>query len=103
MKLRIHKDSIRFRFTGGEAAALASGNVPQESLALGPLPGQSLTCRVTPDAGASDAACIHAQFEDNRPTVPVPPPARRTWQAGEQLAIGEVPVWSTGKLRILLE
>jgi hypothetical protein len=103
MKLRIHKDSIRFRFTRDEVEALANGKALEEIVAVGPLANQSLTYRVTPEEGTSDAACIHAEFEENNLTVSVPVQTLRTWYEGEQLAIDEDQVWATGKLRILLE
>jgi hypothetical protein len=103
MKLRIHKDSIRFRFTRGEVAALANGEALEESVAVGPLARQVLTYRVTPEEGASNAACVHAGFEENKLTVSVPAETLRTWHASDSLAIDAEQVWATGRLRILLE
>lgn len=103
MKLRIHKDSIRFRFTRGEVEALSHGRTLEESVAVGPSAHQTLAYRVTPAEGAPEGASIHAALEDSRLTVSVPVGTLRAWHEGDQLAIDEEQVWATGTLRILLE
>jgi len=97
MKLRLHKDSISFRFTGDEVEALVNGKTLKTNVATGPLADPSLTSRATPEKGASDAACVRAQFEDNSLAASLPVQALRTWYEGEELAIEEGQVWATGK------
>lgn len=103
MKLRIHKDSIRFRFTRGEVETLSSGKALEESVAVGPLANQSLTYLVAPENSASENSRIRAEFDTNKLTVSVPLQMLQAWHGGEPLAIESEQSWATGKLRILLE
>lgn len=103
MKLRIHKDSIRFRFTRGEVEALSSGKALEESVAVGPQAHQTLAYRVAPEHDASADPRIRVDFEGNKLTVWVPSPLVQAWHEGEPLAIEEEQNWGTGKVRILLE
>jgi hypothetical protein len=103
MKLRIHKDSIRFRFTRGEVETLSSGKALEESVAVGPLAHQALTYRVAPENSASENPRIRAEFEANKLTVSVPSQILQAWHEGEPLAIEAEQNWATGKVRILLE
>jgi hypothetical protein len=103
MKLRIHKDSIRFRFTRGEVETLLSGKALEESVAMGPLAHQALAYRVAPEHSASENRRIRAEFEANKLTVSVPSQIVQAWHEGDQLAIEEEQKWATGKVRILLE
>ena len=103
MKLRIHRDSIRFRFTRSEVEALSTGRALEESVAVGPLAHQALVYRIAPEHSASENPRIRADFEANKLTVSVPSQIVQAWYEGEQLAIEDEQVWATGKVRILLE
>jgi hypothetical protein len=103
MKLRIHRDSIRFRFTRGEVEALSHGRILEESVAVGPLARQILAYCVVPEEGACESAAVRAAFEDGKLTVSAPVGTLKAWHEGAQLAITEEQVWDTGRLRIVLE
>jgi len=103
MKLRIHKDSIRFRFTRQEVETLSGGQPLEERVAVGPSPQQALVYRVVPEIDVSGRSGIRAGFESNTLTVTAPKQIFQAWHDGEQLAIEEEQIWTTGKVRILLE
>ena len=99
MKLRIHKDSIRFRFTREEARALSEGMVLAEHVAVGPLAEQQLSYRVVPDGPGP----ISVAFADNTISVFVPQAELLDWYEGEILALETTQNWSGGKVRVMLE
>jgi|NGEPerStandDraft_6_1074524.scaffolds.fasta_scaffold111391_2 hypothetical protein len=103
MKLRIHKDSIRFRFTSGEVETLASGQALEETVAVGPLAHQAFVYCVAPDLRASESPRIGAEFGVNRLIVSVPLPLIQAWRESEQLSLEGEQNWAGGKVRILLE
>lgn len=102
MKLRLNKDSIRFRFTQSEVEALHGGHALEESVGVGPGPLQRLTYRVTPQDTAGGPA-IQAALADNRITVSVSPALLTEWRNGAPLGIGHTQSWPGGEVRILLE
>ena len=99
MKLRIHRDSIRFRFTRDEAKALSEGTVLTEIVAVGPLEEQRLAYRVVPNGTEG----IRAGFVDNTISVFVPKTELLTWYEGEDLALEATQNWNGGQVRLLLE
>ncbi|MFN0167379.1 MAG: DUF7009 family protein [Bryobacteraceae bacterium] len=103
MKLRIHNDSIRFRFTRDEVQALSSGKPLVESVAMGPLERQRLSYRIVPEQGVPEISGIQVELEANTLTVSVPSHVLRAWCEGEQLALEAEQTWTTGRIRILLE
>lgn len=108
MKLRIHKDSIRFRFAREEVLALSRGQTLEECVSVGPLESQRLSYRIVPDPDvpysvSSGPPGIRAEFEANRLTISVPCHALEAWHQGPQLALEGEQAWSNGALRILLE
>ena len=103
MKLRIHKDSIRFRFTRGEVATLSGGEALEECVAVGPSAHQTLTYRVVPSSDSDETAGICADLDVDALTVRVPLGTLQAWEKGEPLAIETDQKWATGKVRILLE
>lgn len=99
MKLRIHKDSIRFRFTKEEAKALSEGAVLAECVAVGPLAEQQLSYRVVPDGPGR----IGVAFAENTISVFVPQAELRTWYEGENLTLETTQNWSSGQVHLSLE
>ncbi len=99
MKLRIHKDSVRLRFTRDEAKALSEGTVLTEQVAIGPLEEQRLSYRVVPNG----AEGIRAGFADNTISVYVPKAELVSWYEGETLALEATQSWNGGQVRLLLE
>lgn len=103
MKLRIHKNSIRFRFNRDEVLALSSGETLEEAVAVGPLESQRLSYRVVPEEGAGESSGIRAELDANNLTISVPCQVLQTWYEGEQLAVEGDHTWPGGTIRILLE
>ncbi|MBL8237480.1 MAG: hypothetical protein JNM66_08690 [Bryobacterales bacterium] len=99
MKLRIHKDSVRIRFTRDEAEALSEGTVLTEHVAIGPLEEQRLCYRVVPNG----AEGIRAGFAENTISIYVPKSELLAWYEGENLALEAVQSWNGGQVRLLLE
>lgn len=103
MKLRIHKNSIRFRFNRDEVLVLSSGETLEESVAVGPLESQRLSYRIVPENGAGESPGIRAEFDANKLTISVPRRVLQAWCEGEQLAVEGEQSWPGGTIRILLE
>ena len=103
MKLRIHKNSIRFRFNRDEVLALSSGETLEESVAVGPLENQRLAYRIVPENGAGESSGIRADLDANKLTISVPRQILQAWYEGEQLAVEGEQTWPDGTIRILLE
>ncbi|MBL8239990.1 MAG: hypothetical protein JNM66_21385 [Bryobacterales bacterium] len=99
MKLRIYKDSIRFRFTRDEAKALGEGSALAEYVAIGPLEEQRLAYRVVPNGTEG----IRVAFTDRTLTVYVPQLDLLTWYEGENLTLEATQSWNGGHVRLSLE
>ena len=99
LKLRIYKDSIRFRFTRDEVMALSEGNALAEYVAIGPLEEQRLAYRVVPNGNEG----IRVAFAGNTITVFVPQADLSAWYEGENLTLEATQAWNGGQVQLLLE
>jgi hypothetical protein len=103
MKLRIHGNSIRFRVTQSEMAALAAGARLEESAQFGPAPTEILTYAVEMSSQCSD---VRASYSNSKGMIQVALPADlvRTWATTGQVGIEHVQTIARGAfLRITLE
>lgn len=100
MKLRIHKDSLRFRLNRSEVESLYRGESLDERVAAGPSPAQSFAYRLVPTA-APEIAC--AALEGNALSVLVSQAAIEDWRNGTGLTIQATQTWDGGSVEILIE
>ncbi len=98
MKIRIHQNSIRFRFTRPEAMALSQGEALIDRVSVGLAPGQSLAYGVFPQDGE-----FHVSLQDHTIQVHVPPSQLLAWYEGEDLALSMTQSWDGGHVQVLLE
>lgn len=103
VKLRIHKNSFRFRFTRDEVKTLASCGTLEETVAVGPLDSQRLSYRIVPENGTAEPPGIRAELEVNKLTISVPHQILQAWHEGEQLAVEGEQTWPGGTIRLFLE
>jgi len=103
MKLRIQGNSIRFRVTQSEMAALAAGGRLEESVQFGPAPSEILTYAVETSSECSD---VHASYSDPKGIIQVTLPADlvRIWATTGQVGIEHSqPITRGAALKITLE
>jgi hypothetical protein len=103
MKLRIHKNSLRFRVSRGEVEALRRGEPLEDRIAVGPTPSGSLVYRIMPEPLAATDAVMHAELNEHTLSLHVPSHMIRIWRDGQELGLEAQQNWDGGSLRILLE
>ena len=103
MKLRIHRNSLRFRFDREEVGRLSRGESLEASIQFGPGPEQTFTYRVAPAAIASGDTSARARLERQTLTVQVSSDAVKQWNEGEELALAASESWDGYTLNVLLE
>lgn len=103
MKLRIHRNSLRFRLSREEVEALARGEGLGDSVAVGPLASQQLAYRIVPDPDAPAEAPMKAEFAGNALSVLVPLAGLRRWHEDSRLELAGAQAWPGGAVRLLLE
>lgn len=91
MKLRIHSNSLRFRFDKQEVEALAKGHAVEACIQLGPTRDHNFAYRVVPIPGANFTSQI--RFENQTLTILVPGSALASWFAGPELTIAFDQSW----------
>ena len=102
MKLRIHGNSMRFRITQSEMAALVDGVRLEDSLQFGPAPGRS-TCLCAVEI-SSQCSEIRASYSDGVIHVTIPANLARTLESTDQVGIEHVQPTAKGAgLKISLE
>ena len=101
MKLRIHGNSMRFRITQSEMAALAAGAGLEDSLQFGPAPGERLAYVLETSSQCSE---IRASYSDGVIHVTIPANLARTLESTDQVGIEHVQPTAKGAgLKISLE
>jgi hypothetical protein len=101
MKLRIHGDSIRFRFDRREVARLSAGEGVASAIRLGPGAAATLSYRVVPVLAGPPLA---ARMDGQQVTVEADLSAIRNWCEGPELSLqGAQECPDGGVLQILLE
>jgi hypothetical protein len=101
MKLRIQGNSIRFRVTQSEMAALAAGAKLEESTQFGPAPSENLTYAIEISSQCSD---IRASYSKGKVEVAIPADLARTWASTSQVGIEHSQPIARGEvLKIILE
>jgi hypothetical protein len=103
MKLRIHKNSLRFRVTRGEVETLYRGEPLEERIAVGPRESDCLAYRIVPDPVAAAGAPMRADLNQNTLTLHVPSRLIQGWRDGQALGAEAQQDWDGGSLRLLLE
>lgn len=103
MKLRIHKNSLRFRFDRKEVERLDGGESLEASIRLGPAANQLFTYCVVPQEGAVAGRAARVRFERQCITVTVSPRAVKQWHEGADLALTAEETWDGYTLQLLLE
>jgi hypothetical protein len=82
MKLRIRANTLRFRLTQGECAALADGGICEEQTILAP--GQVFTYKIVAVAGKGIIRCV---FEAGALAVFVGDESIKEWAEGAQVGM----------------
>jgi hypothetical protein len=101
MKLRIHGNSIRFRITQSEMAALVDGVRLGDSLQFGPAQTEILSYAVEISPQCSE---VRALFSKGMIQVVLPVNLARAWAGTDQVGIEHVqPVAEGVALKIVLE
>jgi hypothetical protein len=101
MKLRIQGNSIRFRVTQSEMAALASGAKLEESTQFGPAPSEVLTYAIEMSPQCS---YIYSSYSKGKIEVTFPADLVRTWASTGQVGIEHSQPLARGEvLKITLE
>jgi hypothetical protein len=101
MKLRIQGNSIRFRVTQSEMAALSAGARLEESTQFGPAPSEVLTYAIEMSSQCSD---IGASYSKGKIEVTLPTDLARTWASTSQVGIEHSQPTARGDvLKITLE
>lgn len=103
MKLRIHKNSLRFRVTRGEVETLHRGGSLEDRIAVGPAQSEAFVYRIVPDSLAASDAVMRADLNDHTLTLRVPSQMIREWRDGQELGLETQQNWDGGSVRILLE
>lgn len=84
MKLRMQGNSVRFRVTQSETAALAAGARLEESAQFGPAPGEMLTYALEISAKCSE---VRASYSNGMIQVTLPADLARAWASTSQVGI----------------
>jgi hypothetical protein len=101
MKLRIHGNSIRFRITQREMAALVAGTGLEDSVQFGPAPSEILTYVVETSSRCSE---VRASYSEGVIQVTIPANLARTFESTDQVGIEHVqPIAKGAVLKIILE
>ena len=101
MKLRIHGNSIRFRVTQNETAALAAGARLEESAQFGTAPGEIFTYAVETSSQCHD---VRASYSKGMIQVTIPADMARAWATTSQVGIEHAQQVATGTvLKIIIE
>jgi hypothetical protein len=101
MKLRIHGNSIRFRITQSEMAALAAGARLEDSVHFGLAPTEILTYGVEISSQCSE---VCASYSKGMVQVTLPVNLARAWASTNQVGIEHVQSIAKGvALKIVLE
>jgi len=101
MKLRIRGNSIRFRITQGEMAALMAGTRLEDSVQFGPAPSEILTYAVDTSPQCSE---VRASFSKGTIQVMLPANMAQALGSTDQVGIEHIQLIAKGSvLNILLE
>jgi hypothetical protein len=103
MKLRIRKNSIRFRLTQSEVVQFGDSGYIEEAIEFGSGTAQRLTYALiaTVEAAENDIA---SKFEDNKITIFVPSRQARQWVDSDQIGIEtDQNIGNDRALKILIE
>ena len=101
MKLRIEGNSIRFRVTQSEMAALSSGARLEESAQFGLSPSETLTYAIEL---SSASAGVHASFSKGIIRLTLPTDLAHVWATTSQVGIEHSqPIAGDAVLKIILE
>jgi len=101
MKLRIHGNSIRFRISQSEMAALVAGAGLEDSLQFGPAPGEKLAYILETSSRCSE---VRALYSEGVIQVTIPSNLARTLESTDQIGIEHFqPIARGAGLKIILE
>jgi hypothetical protein len=101
MKLRIHGNSLRFRITQGEMAALLAGARLEESVQFGPAASENLAYAVETSAQCSE---VLASYSNQVIRITLPANLARTLEDADRVGIEHVqPIANGAGLKIILE
>jgi hypothetical protein len=101
MKLRIQGNSIRFRVTQSEMAALSAGARLEESAQFGLTPSETLTYAIELSSACAD---VHASFSKGIIRLTLPSDLAQVWATTSQVGIEHAqPIAGAAVLKISLE
>jgi hypothetical protein len=103
MKLRMYKNSLRFRFDRDEVARLNDGERLESSIQLGPGADHTFTYCVAPGLDAPGEMAVRTRLEQRSLTATVSRDALKRWCEGEDLALTAEESWDGCVLKVLLE
>ena len=103
MKLRIHQNSLRFRFNRDEVEALSRGESLAAAVQIGPGPTQRFAYCVAPVVEGLGGATLRARMEGLALDVSVSADAIRRWHESPELALSAEQDSGGSTLKVLLE
>ena len=103
MKLRMHKNSLRFRFDREEVAQLNEGVALESAIYLGPGEDHKFIYCVVPATDVPKEETVRTRLEQRTLTVTVSRDALQQWHDGADLALAAEEAWDGHVLKVLLE
>lgn len=103
MKLRIHKNSLRFRFNREEVEALARGERLEETVHVGPGAGQAIGYSVAPTREPLGGTGLSVQMQAQLLLVEVDADNLKAWHESPELALSGTQSWDGQSVTVLLE
>jgi len=103
LKLRIHKDSLRFRFNREEVEALSRGEKLEERVRVGPGGDQAFGYCVAPTQEPLGETGLRVRMQGQLMCVDVCAESLKAWHQSAELALSGEQRWDGQSVTVLLE